>query len=350
MKFSLSIILVFLFLNPSEAAVLAEYKGREVVNYKGGLGLVSPGSSDTAYFEELTNDERKLVIQAILNSGNNSPYRIDDEVLHPENKWKAKYARIAVVIIALGFLINLPFFIFWAKRQKGSEEVLFYNVRGKYTYLSVLDWVARLERLNKCHLKAQRQRIEEAFNRAQKVNKSIRIYTRQIHDVMLIKSFGKKMIRTAFNRMATYTKIVYLWDIAIYLSIINATILSLSVEYDWGLAVVLGVLAGNIVAAPIWFVFHLIFNHWLKYVATKEIEKGKGVGLRIIMAQFYGGFAGLVWKDLHFIKGQSSWLIGPEYVGWGIGFSSFSSFSSGGSSFGGFGGGGFGGGGAGGSW
>ena len=56
---------------------------------------------------------------------------------------------------------------------------------------------------------------------------------------------------------------------------------------------------------------HLILNHFLKSLTRKEIKRGDGIGLRIIMAQFYGAFAGLIWKDLYYIQGKSSWTNGP---------------------------------------
>ena len=100
-------------------------------------------------------------------------------------------------------------------------------------------------------------------------------------------------------------------DIAIYLSIIYASICLLSIDYSWLASIFTGVFIGNIIAAPIWLVCHLIFNHFLKSLSRKEIKKGDGIGLRIIMAHFYGAFGGVIWKDLYYIQGKSSWTNGP---------------------------------------
>jgi hypothetical protein len=126
---------------------------------------------------------------------------------------------------------------------------------------------------------------------------------------LLIKAFGKNMVRTAFKRMETYSKVVFIWDWAIYFSIIYAAICLFNTETSWGTAVVAGVLAGNIVAAPLWLICHLLFNHSLKRASRKAIKKGEGMGMRIIMAQFYGAFGGLIWKDLYYIQGRSSWTV-----------------------------------------
>ena len=227
-----------------------------------------------------------------------------------ENIPKFKRSRVLCIVFIISFLINIPFFLKWAKKQKGSDEVLLYNVEGNFTYLTILLWIERREEFHGKILKKERNEIEKFHNVAQKGKTSIRNYKRKIHDILLIKAFGKKMIRTAFKRMALYSKITYLMDIAIYLSIINSAICLLSINYSWIASIIIGLFVGNIVAAPVWLICHLIFNHLLMSVARDQIRKGDGIGLRIIMAQFYGGFAGVIWKDLYYIQGRSSWTFG----------------------------------------
>jgi len=229
---------------------------------------------------------------------------------NPENVSKFYRAVILALILIASFLINVPFFLKWAKKQKGSDEVLLYNVEGNFTYLTVLLWIERIEEFNGKFLLRERSEVEKFYNVAKKGKTSIKNYKRKIHDILLIKSFGKNIVRTAFARMDIYTKITYLWDIAIYLSIIYAAVCVLSIDYSWTLSVFVGLFVGNIVAAPVWLICHLIFNHSLKSVARNQIKKGDGIGLRIIMAQLYGGFAGVIWKDLYYIQGRSSWTFG----------------------------------------
>jgi len=237
-------------------------------------------------------------------------YDNEKEEINYENIPRFKRSRILCILFIISFLINIPFFLKWAKKQKGSDEVLLYNVDGNFTYLTVLLWIERIEEFNGKILKKERNEIEKFHNVAMKGNTSIRNYKRKIHDILLIKAFGEKMVRTAFKRMAMYSKITYLMDIAIYLSIINSAICLLSINYSWIASIIIGLFVGNIVAAPVWLICHLIFNHLLKSVARKQIKNGDGIGLRIIMAQFYGGFAGVIWKDLYYIQGRSSWTFG----------------------------------------
>ena len=117
------------------------------------------------------------------------------------------------------------------------------------------------------------------------------------------------MIRTAFNRMKLYSKLVFLLDISILLIILYSTILFISITTSWIAAVFMGTFMGIMIAAPIWLILHLILNHSLKRVAKRAIDNGDGIALRIIMAQFFGAFGGLLWKDLYHIQGKSSWLM-----------------------------------------
>ena len=253
------------------------------------------------------NDFSPVLANANISAGGEDT---EKKEINYENIPKFKRSRVLSIVLIISFLINIPFFLKWAKKQKGSDEVLLYNVEGNFTYLTVLLWIEHIEEFNGKVLHKERKEIEKFHNVAQKGKTSIRNYKRKIHDILLIKAFGEKMVRTAFKRMALYSKITYLMDIAIYLSIINSAICLLSINYSWIASIIIGLFVGNIVAAPVWLICHLIFNHLLKSVARKQIRKGDGIGLRIIMAQFYGGFAGVIWKDLYYIQGRSSWTFG----------------------------------------
>lgn len=233
----------------------------------------------------------------------------EEDVKNTANKRAYLNARLFAILVVLSFLINVPFFIRWAKKQTGSNEVLFYNVEGKFTYFAVLLWIDQLEQLYKVPLIKERKEIEKLYNVAQKGGQSIKIFKRKIHDILLIKAFGNDMVRTAFQRMEWYSKLVFVWDWMIYLSIIYASICYFSLDTSWFMAVIGGGLAGNVVAAPTWLICHLIFNQNLKKASRQAIKNGNGVGMRIIMAQFYGAFGGVFWKDLYYIQGRSSWTI-----------------------------------------
>ena len=233
----------------------------------------------------------------------------DEPEEHPENRAKFEISLGLAIVLVVGFLINLPFFLYWAKRQKGSDEVLFYNVEGKFTYFSVLVWIDQIESLYKSPLTIERKKIEHYYSISNKANKALTIFSKKIHDELLIKAFGENMIRTAFNRMKLYSKLVFLLDISILLIILYSTILFISITTSWIAAVFMGTFMGIMIAAPIWLILHLILNHSLKRVAKRAIDNGDGTALRIIMAQFFGAFGGLLWKDLYHIQGKSTWLM-----------------------------------------
>lgn len=255
------------------------------------------------------------------------------------------------VIVYIGFWVNIYFFLKWAKKQPGSDEVFLYNVNGKYTYFNVLLWLDRLEEMYKKPLTKERKKIEDLYNKASKANKAISIYKNKIHDILLIKAFGPKMIRTAFSRMKLYSKVVFIWNVAIPLLVFNIFIQFFSIIMGQVQAAIVGVIIGIMVAAPLWLAPHLVLNDRLKSLLKKNLNKSSGPGLRILMAHFYGVFGGVFWRDMYWIDGKSNWLVGPDWVNIGIYTSWYGSSSSASSNaWDGFDGGDFGGGGAGGDW
>tara|TARA_B100001173_G_scaffold21386_1_gene17080 strand:+ start:82 stop:879 length:798 start_codon:yes stop_codon:yes gene_type:complete len=261
-----------------------------------------------------------------------------------------EYAVIFAFCVPIGFLINIPFYIHWLKRQKPHNEVYLYMVRGKFTYLNVLDMVARIERATKQDLRLERIKIERYFERSQKRKKSFKIYRSMVYRLLKEKSFGKPKILNSIRRMSSYTKVVAIWDLMIILSILNCIVIS---AYSEGVpflgAVLIALLFGIFLAGPVWIICHLVLNHALKYSTNKRIKKVDSVPFRIVMAQFWAFTGGYLWKDIYWVEGVSSWAVG-SYGGYYGGISSGLGGFGGGGGFGGFGGGGFGGGGAGGSW
>lgn len=258
-----------------------------------------------------------------------------------------EYALYLAIWIPIGFLVNIPFYIYWLKKQKPNNEVYLYMVRGKFTYLNVLDMVARIERATSQDLKAERRKIERYYNRSQKRKKSFKIYRSMVYRLLKEKSFGKPKPLKSIRRMPVYTKVVAIWDLMIILSIMNCIFIS---GYSYGFsflgAVLLALIMSVFIAAPVWLCCHLIFNHALKYSTNKRIKEASSIPFRIAMAQFWAFTGGYLWKDIYWVEGSSSWVVGSSAGYYG----GISSGFGGGGGFGGFGGGGFGGGGAGGSW
>jgi len=102
--------------------------------------------------------------EQVLNVDGFDDLAFDEPEEHPENRAKFEISLGLAIVLVVGFLINLPFFLYWAKRQKGSDEVLFYNVEGKFTYFSVLVWIDQIESLYKSPLTMERKRIEHYYS------------------------------------------------------------------------------------------------------------------------------------------------------------------------------------------
>lgn len=255
-----------------------------------------------------------------------------------------EYALYLAIWIPIGFLVNIPFYIYWLKKRNPNNEVYLYMVRGKFTYFNVLDMIARIERATNQDLKAERRKIERYYKRSKERKKSFKIYRSMVYRLLKEKSFGKPKPLKSIRRMPIYTKIVAIWDLMIILSILNCVVIS---AYSFGLsfigALFTALTVGLFIAFPIWLCCHLIFNHTLKYSTNKRIKEASSIPFRIAMAQFWAFTGGYLWKDIYWVEGGSSWVKG-SYGGY------YGGISSGLGGFGGFGGGGFGGGGAGGSW
>lgn len=254
---------------------------------------------------------------------------------------------VLAVLVIVGFLVNIPFYIHWLKQQKPSRELFLYNVRGKYTYYSVLDLISRIENETGTKLKFERKKIAAFKAVCDKRNVPIKAYKKKIHRLLKDKAFGKKMMRTSFKRMPQYTKVTAVWNLLILLAIVNAFVNSFDPPGAIGRLVLL--VLGTLISIPIWLGVHRTFNSSLKGAAERWSEsKKEPAGLHLAMAQFWGFTGGLFWKDLVWQEGYSQYYNRvSDYR-----FHGYSNYSSGYSSsgYGGFSGGDFGGGGAGGDW
>lgn len=256
---------------------------------------------------------------------------------------------ILTALIIVGFIVNIPFYIAWLKRQKPSEEVYLYMVRGKFTYLNVIALIDRIEIATGKELRRERQKIEQYYNTSQKRGKSFKAYRSKVYPMLRGESFGKPQVINALRRMPLYTRIVAIWDLLIFMSIINIIVLSFMEDSDVVYASIVGTVFGIIPASIVWFVCHLAFNVSLKASTEKRLKSIDSIPFRIAMAQFWAFTYGLFWRDIYWVDGGASWLSASDYFPgryWSSGYSHTSDFND----FGGFGGGDFGGGGAGGDW
>lgn len=220
-------------------------------------------------------------------------------------------------------------------------------VKGKFTYLNVLDLIARIESTTGEKLTLERKRIEYFFNNAKKRGISFKKYRQRIYRLLRKKAFGKRYVLTAFHRMPKYTKIVVVWDVLVFLSIINIGACVAAEKEISALKLLYGSIFGLMPALFMWFFCHVTLNNALKKSTNKRIKDISSVPFRIAMAQFWAITGGWFWRDVYWVDGPRGWSNNYHYYS-GSSFGSYGGWSAG--DFGGFGGGGFGGGGAGGSW
>jgi hypothetical protein len=134
----------FLFIHQVKATI----PSNKVWVFSDTVVLIDFKTKDTFLVEELSNKEKELV-EKVLNADRLDNNRVDYAVLddeHANDKAFQNALNISFLII-LSFLINIPFFIRWAKQQVGTKEVLFYNVEGKFTYLAIILWIDQIEKL-----------------------------------------------------------------------------------------------------------------------------------------------------------------------------------------------------------
>lgn len=255
---------------------------------------------------------------------------------------------ITVFTVYFGFLVNIPFYVKWVKKKSTPNEVFLYTVKGKYSYLSVIDQLERIENAIDLKLPKLHRTLTLWKRNCDKRNVPFSAYKKKAHRLLKEEAFGHPMVINAFKRMPTYTKITAIWDVFILIWLI----LSWTMLYCWQEITIeniaLGIITGFPFAAPFWLFAHKILNGVLKKGAEKQLRKNKSAKyFQVVMAHFWGFMGGVFWKDLMWENHPSSYrpsLYGAGAIGWGYGQ------SGGYSDFGGFGGGSFGGGGAGGDW
>ena len=139
---------------------------------------------------------------------------------------------VLVIAVYSAFLINIPFYIFWLKKQKTTKEAFLYNVEGRYSYDRVLDLINRIEVVTKRKLPKERRIILIWKQNCDRRNAPLIVYKKKIHRLLKDEAFGKNMATTAFNRMPTYSKIMALLNIGIFFSIFNAIANSFASETE----------------------------------------------------------------------------------------------------------------------
>lgn len=243
---------------------------------------------------------------------------------------------LLAILVTLGFVVNIPFYIFWLEEQKESEELYLYRVDGKYTYFNVLDYISRVEVATNTKLSKERKLIAKWKAVCDKRGVPIKAFQKKIHRLLKEKAFGKRMAIGAFKRMSGYTKVMAVWDILVFLFIVNAIVSNFTID-SFFLRFML-VLMSLCIGTPVWMLFHRLLNNSMKRAGRKWDEKGKSpCGIHLAMAQFWGFTGGILWKDLMWQEGINRYNERVTNYGQGYysnnnsGYSNYGRFNGGGS-------------------
>tara|TARA_B100000795_G_scaffold240608_1_gene202875 strand:+ start:479 stop:1360 length:882 start_codon:yes stop_codon:yes gene_type:complete len=205
--------------------------------------------------------------------------------------------------IIISFFVNLIPFIFWIKKQKPTSEFMMYQVRGKFSYFSVLAWVDAIEKVLGKPLKKQRILLANYYVISTQKNRPFAMYKRHTENTLYLASFGENKRATAFNRMRIYPQIVFIWSVLILFVPINYAVVRFSMEtYSYGVGIFVGFFTGVV---PGMFAFTFtkrIANYILNLVGKYWIRINGDAGyLHELMHQFSGVYNGhwnpIEWDD-----------------------------------------------------
>jgi len=210
------------------------------------------------------------------------------------------YLSWSIIIV---FFVNLIPFILWIKKQKPTSEFMMYQVRGKFSYFSVLAWVDAIERGLGKPLKKQRILLANYYVISTQKNRPFAIYKPHIENALYLASFGENKRATAFHRMRIYPQIVFIWSIIILFVPVNYAVVHFTMETSsYGAGVFAGFFTGVVPGMFAFTVTKRISNSILKLVGNSWIKsKGDAGYLHELMHQFSGVYNGhwnpIKWDD-----------------------------------------------------
>ena len=193
------------------------------------------------------------------------------------------------LLSAFNILYLIPF-SFWVRKQSITQEILLYQIRGKYTFFNIKLWIERVENERGTRLNGTRKRIGKIVRNAQKVNARLSLWKKHI-DKQILKSAYKG----SFKRMHKNTRLLIYGQLA---QVVISTILSikfwLGVLRDEVAAFFLGFCTAFFIGVVYWMVSNLIFGLIFRLVVKSIVSiKGHAGYWHVISGQmrgFYGGF------------------------------------------------------------
>tara|TARA_B110000211_G_scaffold217644_1_gene261702 strand:- start:198 stop:1073 length:876 start_codon:yes stop_codon:yes gene_type:complete len=206
-------------------------------------------------------------------------------------------------LIIIGFFINLIPFLQWIKKQKPTSEFMMYQVRGKFTYFSVLAWVDAIENGLGRQLKKKRILLANWQVVASRKKRPYAVFKPHVEKLLYLASFGNSPRLTAFSRMRLYPRIVYIWSLVILFVPVNYGVSYFTIETsNYFSGMMLGLMAGAIPSLLLFKVVKWVFNFTLEVVGISWIDsKGDAGYLHELMHQFSGIYNGhwdsIEWDD-----------------------------------------------------
>lgn len=178
----------------------------------------------------------------------------------------------SLILTSLGLLLVIVVYGFqlvkWAKKQNSTLDIFLFQVRGRFSYYTVLEWINKIEIETPASLPEVSNYLEKIYRICLKKKKPIRLYKPKLDQLVEKKFFRKiKYYGVFFKRMKWPTKIlmllIMLWFL---LPVIFMLQFSINVEkYPVGQlgGVIIGIVA-SIFFIPFWRLIRLPFKRALK--------------------------------------------------------------------------------------
>ncbi len=206
----------------------------------------------------------------------------------------AEFLRNNFILTTFNVLFLIPF-SFWAKKQKLDDELLLYQVRGRYTKYNISLWLEKVENEFGVRLTKHRNKLDVYVKAAKRSKRSLSVFRSKIDAIIFDAAFGPERRKEAFLRMHKYTKLI------IYGQFLQILItVGYSIAYWWYVvknpmgAFFLGICTAFFIGVVYWLLSNVLMGAIIKIIVkTITSVKGQAGYWHIVSAQlrgFYGAF------------------------------------------------------------
>ncbi len=178
-----------------------------------------------------------------------------------------------IFLACIVLLISIPFFIRWSQKQKVQNEILLYQIRGKFTYFNVLLWLEHIENHFSVKHNSIRKKLEAMRNAAVRNKGSLaHFYRGDIERMIFIPAF---------------------YAIPFWYGYEPPKLMDNGQPF-----MLLGILMALITSFVMWLMIFYIFNFIIYWVERYLVRrKGHAGYLHIISAQLDGFFKGIWYRS-----------------------------------------------------